>query len=374
MSEGDAYRELQQRLDALPVAYPATKSGVELRILARLFTPDEARVALALSAVPETAEKIRARLPGRTAEELEPVLDRMVEKGAIFGRRPRRASPRYSLAPLAVGIYEAQVDKLTKELQQDFDAYLGEGFGEALLVPETKQMRTIPLDARFVPDRVVGRYDDARGMIAGGEGPWAARSCVCRQGRDLLGEPCRQTKARRVCLMIGSTARAGAESGEAKALTREETFALLDEAERDGLVLQPSNSRDPAFICLCCGCCCGVLRAAKQFPKPAEYLHANYQAAVDRALCIECDACRTRCPMDALRSFEGATAVDVARCIGCGACVPTCTPGALRLVAKARQTVPPRDTWELYQRITTERFGVLGTAVKVVKAILGKRV
>jgi len=371
---GDPYRELQQHLDALPVAFPATSSGVELHILRRLFTPEEAKVALALSAVPETAEKVCDRLPGRTAAELEPILDRLVEKGAIFGRKPRRAAKRYSLAPLAIGMYEGQVDKITKELQEDFEAYVREGFGAALLEPETKQMRTIPLHARFVPDRVVGRYYDARGMIAGGEGPFAARNCVCRQGRELLGAPCRQTSARRVCIMIGGTARAAAESGEARAMTREETLALLDEAERDGLVLQPSNSQDPVFLCLCCGCCCGVLRAAKQFPKPAEYLHANYQAAVDRERCIECDTCRTRCPMDALTSFDGATAVARDRCIGCGACVPTCPEGALRLVPRPHETVPPRDTWELYRKITTERFGMVGTAVKVGKAIFGKRI
>ncbi len=370
----DPYRALQQHLDALPIAFPATPSGVELRLLRRLFTPEEAQVALALSAVPETAEKLCTRLPGRTAAEVAPILDRLVEKGAIFGRAPRRTAKRYSLAPLAIGMYEGQVDRITKELQEDFEAYVAEGFGAALLAPATKQMRTVPLHARFVPERVVGRYDDARALIADGSGPFAARNCVCRQGRELLGEPCRRTSARRVCVMIGSTARRAAESGEARAMTKEETLALLDEAERDGLVLQPSNSQDPVFLCLCCGCCCGVLRAAKQFPNPAEHLHANYLAAVDRARCSECDTCRTRCPMDALTSFEGATAVVRERCIGCGACVPTCPEDAIRLVPRAHETVPPKDTADLYKRITTERFGLLGTAVKVGKAILGKRI
>jgi Pyruvate/2-oxoacid:ferredoxin oxidoreductase delta subunit len=271
--------------------------------------------------------------------------------------RPKRVAWRYSLAPLAIGMYEAQVDKLTKELQRDFEAYTREGFAAALLAPKTKQMRTIPLSIRLVPDRRVGRYDDARGMVADGEGPWAARNCVCRQGKDLVGEPCRQTKLRRVCLMIGTSAQGAAESGEARALTREETLQLLDDAEREGMVLQPSNSQDPDFICLCCGCCCGVLQAAKQFPKPAEYLHSNYRAAVNREACTECDTCRTRCPMDALRSVDGATEVDRDRCIGCGACVPTCPEDALRLEAKGEDTVPPKDNWELYKRIHTERFG-----------------
>jgi electron transport complex protein RnfB len=373
---GDVYQRLRKYLDALPVAFPATESGIELRILKRLFTEEEAEVALALSALPEPAEKIRRRLPGRTAGELEAILDRMVEKGAIFGRRPRsRGGPRrYSRAPLAVGMYEAQVDRLTKELQEDFEQYTREGFAAALASPRTKQMRTIPLSARFVPDRLVVHYDDARGMIAEGKGPWAARNCVCRQGKDLTGEPCRQTTARRVCLMIGGTARASIASGDGRWLTREETLALLDQAERDGMVLQPSNAQDPDFICFCCGCCCGMLQAARQFPRPAEYLHSNYQAVVDPELCTECDTCRPRCPMDALRSLDGATAVDLDRCIGCGACVVTCPSGAVRLRAKERETVPPRDLGALYARIAAERFGVLGMALRIGKALLGGKI
>ena len=80
-SEGDVYRRLQEHLDELPVGYPATQSGVELRILKRLFTPVEAEVALGLNAVPEAVEKIQQRLPGHSTEELERVLDHMVEKG-----------------------------------------------------------------------------------------------------------------------------------------------------------------------------------------------------------------------------------------------------------------------------------------------------
>lgn len=353
----DVYRALQRHLDGLPVAYPETASGVELRILQRLFTEAEAEVALAVTAFPESAEKIAARLPGRAVEEVAGHLDRMLAKGALFGRTPRLTARRYALAPLAVGMYEAQVDKLTPELQRDFEAYTREGFAEALMLPRTKQMRTIPLDVKLVPDRRVGRYDDARGIIADGPGPWAARNCVCRQGKELVGEPCRQTKMRRVCVMIGRSARTAAESGEAQALTREETLALLEEAEREGMVLQPSNSQDPDFICLCCGCCCGVLRAAKQFPRPAEFVHSNYQAEVATGLCTECGACHARCPMDALRAVDCATVVDLDRCIGCGACVPACPEGALRLRAKGEDTVPPRDAAELYHRMTAERFG-----------------
>jgi ferredoxin len=373
---GDVYRRLQKHIDDLPVAYPATASGIELSILKRLFTPEEAEVALGLSAVPEPVETIRRRVPGHTGEELERILDRLVEKGAIFGgpALSREGQKRYSRAPLAIGMYEAQVDRLTKELQQDFEQYAREGFATALLSGKTKQMRTIPVNARFVPDRLVGRYDDARRLVEEGGGPWAARNCVCRQGKDLLGEPCKQTTSRRVCLMIGPAARSSVASGDGRALTRDETLALLDQAEREGMVLQPSNARDPVFICFCCGCCCGMLKAAKQFPRPAEYLQSNHHAVVDSDLCSECGTCHDRCPMEALAAGEGATKVDLDRCIGCGVCVPTCPTGAVTLRAKPQATVPPKDLRALYGKIMTERFGLLGTARRIGRVLLGRQI
>jgi Fe-S-cluster-containing hydrogenase component 2 len=172
--------------------------------------------------------------------------------------------------------------------------------------------------------------------------------------------------------MIGPAARSSVASGHAEPMDRGETLALLDQAEREGMVLQPSNAQDPVFICLCCGCCCGMLQAARQFPRPAEYLHSNYQATVDATLCTECETCRSRCPMDALHSVDGATAVDLDRCIGCGLCVSTCPSEAVRLRAKESETVPPRDLRSLYGRMAVERFGLMGTARRLGRALLGR--
>jgi len=43
--EKSVYRELQQSLDKLPISFPATESGVEIRILKRLFSPEKALIA-----------------------------------------------------------------------------------------------------------------------------------------------------------------------------------------------------------------------------------------------------------------------------------------------------------------------------------------
>ncbi len=70
------YRRLRRHLDRTPVGYPATKSGVELRILEHLFTPEEAEVALELSVIPEPLTTIHKRLRKKM---MLPDLERMLE-------------------------------------------------------------------------------------------------------------------------------------------------------------------------------------------------------------------------------------------------------------------------------------------------------
>jgi len=51
--ENEIYRKLQKYLDSLPIDYPKTESGVEIRILKHLFTPQEAEIALNLKIIPQ---------------------------------------------------------------------------------------------------------------------------------------------------------------------------------------------------------------------------------------------------------------------------------------------------------------------------------
>jgi len=54
----DIYKNLAEVLDRIPEGYPATESGVELKILAKLFTPEEAELACHLSLEPQTAKTV----------------------------------------------------------------------------------------------------------------------------------------------------------------------------------------------------------------------------------------------------------------------------------------------------------------------------
>ena len=394
----------------MPVPFPATESGVELRILRHLFSPEDARLALCLSAIPERLASIRRRLvrrhepsprlgsgqagpespeapaptsptPGDDRADLTAALDSMAARGLIQ-RVQAGGHVLYGKSVFVVGFYEAQVNRLTPELQRDVEQYADEAFGAALHATRTPQLRAVPvpastktltvaLDAPIPFERVIGRYDDIRAIVRASQGPFAVMNCICQQGKDLLGEPCRQTHGREHCLTLGAAAASMVKRGDARHITQDEMLSFLDQADRDGLVVEPQNTQDPLFICCCCGCCCGVLTTAKKLPRPADFFASNYYAEVDAGACTACAVCGGRCQMDAITHDGGTAVIAVERCIGCGLCISTCASDAIRLLPKTETEVPPLDTPRLYARMYRERFGAMGLAAAVGRRLLG---
>ncbi len=375
MATESVYHRLQKHIDNMPVAFPATESGVELRLLKHLFTPEEAEFALHLSALPEPLEKIhsRAKKAGISLDELEEGLNRLAQKGAIVKAKVK-GKPHFSKAMLAIGMFEFQVDRLTKEFHSDMIQYMEGDFGEAFHTKKTSQMRTIPIREDVVLDRLIGTYDGAKELVMGSKGPFAVINCVCRQGMDLQEQPCRLSEIRETCLLMGEFAQKVIGAGNGRKLSKEEMIGILERADEVGMVLQPQNTQDPSFICCCCGCCCGVLVSVKKLPRPAEYFDTNYYAEVDGDLCTECGTCADRCEMDAISYADEVASVDLLRCIGCGLCVSTCPDGAIQLYRKTETKTPPKSQDALYQKIMMERFGPLGTAKIVAKKVLGMKI
>jgi electron transport complex protein RnfB len=377
MESGTLYRQLQQHLDRMPIGFPATESGVEIRILRQLFTPEEAELTLEASAIPEPAATIHRRAKGMTLAEVTNLLNQMADKGLILRIHARR-EPLYAKLIFAVGFYERQLKRLTPELERDCREYILGAYAQASHSKKTTQLRTVPVNKTIAIERNVATYENIRGYVESHGGPFATMDCICRHGRELLGEKCTQTSLKENCLTLGVAAREMVRIGQARSISRENTLELLDAADKEGLVLQPENTRNPLFVCCCCGCCCGVLTSAKRFPQPAEYFSANFQAEVDADLCDSCGVCQSRCQMDALVDGDGGPGggkprVDHARCIGCGLCVTTCPSGALQLVEKAQRKVPPDDTKALYMQLLQERYGPWGMAKLAGRKLLGMK-
>ena len=379
--KSDVYRELQKHLDNMPIGFPATESGVEIKLLKYLFTPEEAEIALNLSALPETLERIHRRAKKAkdiSIEEIESILDRLAGKGAIMGGKmlAKEGSDEkyYSKAPLAIGIYEFQLNRLTKEFVETFSQYVDEAFAKEFHTKKTSQMRTIPVNKSLSMEYHVGNYDDIRQIVQKSEGPFVVMNCICRQAKDLVGDPCKQSDVRETCVALDRMARVCIENGSGREMSKEETLGVFYKAEELGSVIQPANSQNPMFICCCCGCCCGVLGMAKRFPRPAEYFHTNYFAEVDSELCKGCEKCLSRCQMEAISMDDGIASVSLDRCIGCGLCTTTCKAKAIQLKRKESEFVPPKDHDALYKKIMVERFGPLGALSMMGKSILGKKI
>lgn len=383
--ETPLYQRLRQHLDTMPVAFPASPSGIELEILRRFFSPDEAAIALCLSMLPEPADRIWRRYAKAGGElrreEVAGKLNGLVRKGAINGGVGKiRGKTRriYGKLPFAVGLYEFQVDRLTREFEEEAARYMDESFMDYFTSEKPRQMRTIPINEKILPQRNISRYDNIRAVISASSGPFALQNCICRQGTELTGGECRTTELKDTCLALGPAARGVLKEGRGRELNREETLAYLERAEREGLVLQAQNTRNPLFICCCCSCCCAILSRVKKLPDPGRLMRSNYLVEVDPVKCTGCGACVGRCPMDALH-LEGAGSkrsaiVEAERCIGCGLCLGSCRFKALEMTTRGPRVEPPSNIMMMYIRMLFGRFGPVKSSWLLLRAALGLKV
>ena len=184
--------------------------------------------------------------------------------------------------------------------------------------------------------------------------------------KAMEGETCRVTDDRNeTCLAANTTAEAVLRHEMGRALSKQEALDLLAENTRQGLVLQPSNTREIEFVCSCCGCCCGMLGIQKLLPRPLDFWAANFYAVLDVDKCILCGICAKKCQVDAIvvkKKQKKIVTVQVnpKKCIGCGNCVAACPTDALSLIKKNQETVPPENFETLADILMTRKKNRLG--------------
>jgi len=80
----ELYHRLAKVLDTLPNGFPATESGIEIKLLKKIFRPEDAALFCELRLDFETTQQISERT-GRALEGLEEHLAEMRKRGQIFG-------------------------------------------------------------------------------------------------------------------------------------------------------------------------------------------------------------------------------------------------------------------------------------------------
>jgi NAD-dependent dihydropyrimidine dehydrogenase PreA subunit len=334
------YAQLADALDRLPGRFPRTPSGAEIPLLRRLFTAEQAELGAVMGRDYEEASAIAARIssPGQLVQQR---LEGMEAAGLVLSRGDSGGRRTYRLAQFIDGIENLNVDRFDPELARLFEAYMNDG-GARLLMGSPAYARVLPATDAIRSEWILP-YDDVHAILE--QTPFIALSdCFCRIERAHAGSPCRFPL--HVCLDL----RAERPEADAEVISTEQALAVLDEAERAGLVHTVSNVIGGwDWLCNCCSCCCEWLRGFTQWQIDTAVVR-NYRAAIDETACTGCGLCEDRCQVGAIAVANEIASVWVDSCLGCGLCVTSCPEDALHLerLPEADIILPPSDheDWE----------------------------
>ncbi len=339
------YQRLAKVLDTLPNGFPKTESGVEIQLLKKVFTPEEADLFCDLRLTMETASQIAERT-GRPLEGLEEKLTAMWKRGEIFGI-DLGGVKMFKMIPWVLGIYEFQLNRMDREfaeLTEDYAPYLAKSF----FSDKPQYMQVIPIEQEVAARSEALPYEKVSTLIESGQS-FAVADCICKKEKGLLGQRC--NKPLEVCLAVSPIPGTMEQFGHwGRPITREEAYAVLQKSEEAGLVHMIQNVESGHyFICNCCGCCCGILRGINEFGF-LDAVNSSYYAEIDPKTCIACGVCQSeRCQVHAIDERDGVYQVNRERCIGCGLCVSTCPSDSIRLIRKTPEELLPRpkdeDDW-----------------------------
>lgn len=336
----DIYRRLARVLDALPNKFPPTESGVEFKLLAKLFTEEEASLACVMHLAAELAADIAIRAVS-DPKETRNTLKRMVAKGLIEIRKGD-GEFSYALRPFVVGFYEGQLPRMDAEMAELFEQYYRESKG-GILRPTPALHRVIPVEKAIPLEVTIHPYERASEILERAKS-WGVRDCICRVQQRLLGKNCSHPVE--TCLVFSHAEHAFDRSKVDRTLTKEEALKILLETEEAGLVHSSGNYRDGIeYICNCCICCCGIMRGIAEFGIMSAVARSDFQIVVEGDACNGCEACTGRCQFEALTMTEGLAVANYLRCVGCGLCVLICPTDALHLNRRkvGEVAVPPED-------------------------------
>jgi H+/Na+-translocating ferredoxin:NAD+ oxidoreductase subunit B len=346
----ESYQKLALKLDQLPNGFPRTDSNIEIDILQKIFSPEDAELASHLTGTMEAPELIAQRADLSVKKATIKLL--RLAKRRLVWMEGNKTKPTFRLAPFVVGIYEAQVESLDHELAHMIEDYMNQGGAEGIMRYEPALHRVVPAHGTVNPEWILP-YDDVRSMLLNAKS-FNVCDCICRKKMKLLDKGC--DFPLKNCLSFFAQEKPPRPS----TITKEEALALLDESKDVGLVHTVSNIAQGVFyLCNCCGCCCELLLGINEKGIEKSVARANYLAAIDDEQCDQCGLCQERCQVNAITE-DVAMIVDAHKCIGCGVCVSACPNQAMTLkpIAQSDMVHPPQD-FAAWERLRLQNRGMV---------------
>ena len=308
----EVYKKLAEVFRSFPNGFPETKSGIEIRMLKRMFTQEEAEFLSELRQF-ETAASMAEKF-GASEEDTLSKLNMMVLRRFVR-KEIKEGVEEFRLQPFIVGVYEAHMlqNPEDHEFAHLFEIYMAQTGAKEILEPRPGVMRVVPvthsLEHRVVPvsgsvkpDKILPE-DDIRGRVLNAKS-YMLLDCICRIERELEGHACK-VSGKKVC--FGWSAEEIPENPYT--ISKEEAIKIFDDCEAKGLVHLVINEFNYHHSCMCCGCCCGVLRGLNDWGLEEAPHRSNYRAVINSDECIACGTCIERCQVHAISEEDDGKAV-----------------------------------------------------------------
>ncbi|MFX1346458.1 MAG: 4Fe-4S binding protein [Promethearchaeota archaeon] len=336
----ESFVKLREYINKNSLGFPETSTGVGVKILKRLFSVEDAEMVLKLkpSRERETADQIAERT-GLDKNMVERELESLSKKGILFRIR-RGDTTIYNLAPFMIGLYEYSVLKIDEDLAKLYREYFDTSYIYELAKFNMPGFKVIPIEETIETDTVLVPYQKLKKSVRDAR-IISVAECICRKEARLIHGSCKKECSTETCLSFGAAAEYYIENGIGREITADEAIRIIDEADEAGLVHAGANRMHLSNICNCCPCCCGLMRGITQFGfDKHKFMNAIFESVIDKDLCIACEACVDRCPVNAISIEEDFAVVDRNKCLGCGLCHRTCPEEAIILQLREDRMEP----------------------------------
>jgi Pyruvate/2-oxoacid:ferredoxin oxidoreductase delta subunit len=344
---------------------PMPISDTLIELLQTLMTDEQAEFILNFKKPSLNIDEIKTKT-GLDESSLNKILNDLMDNGIVVGLPSRRTGIMvYRLLGPFPGLFEYTnlkgefgeehekraklFAKLFKEMgegtQKNFDNLMNQfkNFPPInRIVPVEQEIEDVPVD-KILPfeeiSRIIDKFDDI-----------ALAHCYCRHQNDLLHNSCKVTDERKNCFLLGKSAQFAIRHNFGESVSKEEAKKIMDKASDEGLVhksfhIHLKTELDEEAICNCCACCCGPFQFYFRGVMPL-HAYSSYLANVNEQLCIACETCIEKCPMEAIELIDEKAKVDGELCIGCGVCAHHCLEKAIELERTGMREIfiPPKKT------------------------------
>ncbi|MHA1147919.1 MAG: indolepyruvate ferredoxin oxidoreductase subunit alpha [Promethearchaeota archaeon] len=357
----NSYEKLRVLLSP-SLGVPLPKNELVEKLLTNIFTEEEANLiskGIKKTLRPTTIRRFRKRNKMKK-KEAKQILNDMRFKGKII-----KVGFLLVMPPYLPGLFEVYFtnnrdnpERMKKAGEAHYEL-IKSGFH----VPHTK--RTIPLfrvlpaaepveksieinkelevSNKILPYEILEKYLSKFKTFA-------VQPCSCRTAAAYAGNPCKRTKEN-FCVSAGLLAKDLIKSGVGRQVDLNELMEIMKRAEREGLVHESTNiQKTSMFVCNCCSCCCGVLKAVKELDNRAGVAVSNFQPKIQIETCKLCKTCINICPMECIYQTEGKIKMDLQKCIGCGVCASNCPHDAI-LFQKVKDTKPIKGNLKFLRKL-----------------------